>query len=165
MDKKIPGNGHKAWVFLQQRFQCDEIVTVLSVTQRLAGLQQNEDAALHGDFIHAQEWSTRLEQAGEHLSEYLLNEMVLNGLPERYEHIVGQASFNTVGSSVEFRRRLLRYEENCKYRESVDDVESHVAITSKKVRRQHRSSNKHIGARKSSSGQQTCFCCGMKGHN
>ena len=44
----------------------------------------------------------RKEQA-EHPSEPLLNAMVLNGLPERYEHFVVQESLNATGSFVELR--------------------------------------------------------------
>ena len=87
-----------------------------------------------------QELSNRLEQAGEHLSEPLLNAMVLNGLPERYEHLVEQVSFNPAGSFVELRTQLTNYEENRLHRESVVDVDSHVAKTSKKARPKHRSS-------------------------
>ena len=90
--------------------------------------------------------------------------MVLNGLPERYEHFVVQESFNSAGSFVELRTRLMNYEENCIHREIVDDVVSHVAMTSKKAKPEHKSSSKYKAPPKSSSGQLTCYCCGMKGH-
>ena len=63
-------------------------LTVVSVMQELAGLQLKEDEELHKYFFRAQQLSTRLEHAGEHLSEPWLNAMVLNGLAERYEHFV-----------------------------------------------------------------------------
>ena len=65
----------------------------------------------------------RIEHAGEYPSESLLNAMVLNGLPERYEHFVVQGSFNPAGIFVELWTRLLNDE---------DDVDSHVVLTSKK---------------------------------
>ena len=89
--------------------------------------------------------------------------MVLNGLPERYEHFVVQESFNPAGSFVELRTRLTNYEESRLHRESVEDMDSHVAMTSKKARPKHKSS-KYNAAPKSSSGKLTCYCCGMKGH-
>ena len=94
VDNKGLGDGRKAWLLVQQRFRSDETVTVVSVMRHFAGLQLKEDEALHNCFIRAQELSTRLEHAGEHLLELLLNARVLNGLPERYEHFVLQESFN-----------------------------------------------------------------------
>ena len=131
--------------------------------RQLAHLTLKEDETLHNCFIRAQELSNRLEQAGKHLSEPLLNAMVLNGLPERYEHFVVLESFNPAGSFVEHRTRLTNYEESRLHRESVEDVDSHVAMTSKKARPKHKSS-KYNAAPKSSSGKITCYCCGMKGH-
>ena len=164
VDKKGLGDGRKAWVLLQQMFRSDETVTVVSVMRQLAHLQLKEDEALYNYFRRAQELWTRLGHAGEHLSEPLLNAMVLNGLPERYEHFVVQGSFNPAGSFVEPRTRLMNYEESRIHREFVGDVDSHVAMTSKKTKSKHKSSGKYNAPPKSSSEQLTCYCCGMKGH-
>ena len=86
--------------------------------------------------------STRLEHAGEHLSETLLKAMVLNGLPERYGHFVVQENFNPAGSFVELRTRLMNYEGSRILRKFVDDVDSHVTMTSKKAKPKHKSSSK-----------------------
>ena len=137
-------------------FRNDEIVTVVIVMRHLAHLQLKEDEALHTYFIRAQELSTRLEHAVEHLSEPLLKPMVLNGLPERYEHFVVQESFNSADSLVELRTWLLNYEERRIHREFVDDVDSHVAMTSKKAKSKHKSSSKNNAPPNSSSGQLTC---------
>ena len=107
MDHKGFGDDHKAWGLLQQRFRSDETVTVVSVMRQLAHLQFTEDEALQDYFIRAQELSTRLKHAGGHLSEPLLNAMMLNGLPERYGHFVVQESFNPAGSLVELRSAVL----------------------------------------------------------
>ena len=77
VDHKGLGDGHKAWGLLQERFRSNETVTVVSVMRQLARLALREDEALHNYFIRAQELSTRLEQAGEHLSEPLLNANVI----------------------------------------------------------------------------------------
>ena len=158
VDKNGLGDGRKAWALLQQRFRSDETVTVVSVMRQLARLQLKEVEALHNYFIRAQELSARLEHAEEHLSEPLLNAMVLNGLPERYEQFVVQESFNPAGSFVELRTKLMKYEE------SRIHVESHVAMTSKKTKSKHKSSSKYYAPPKSNSGQLTCYCCGMKSH-
>ena len=82
VDHKGLGDGHKASGLLQDRFRSNETVTVVSLMRQLSRLQLKEDEALHSYCIRARKLSTRLEQAGEHLSEPLLNAMVLNGLPE-----------------------------------------------------------------------------------
>ena len=139
-------------------------MTLVSVMRQLARLQVKEGPALHNYFFRAQEMSTSLEHAGEHLSEALLNAMVLNCLPERYEHFMVQDSFNPAGSFVELRTRLMNYEENRIHRVFLGDVDSHVAIPFKKAKPKHKSSSEYNGPPKSSSGQLTCYCCGMKGH-
>ena len=162
LDKRGLGDWRKAWIFLQQRFRWLETVTVVSVTWQLAHLQLKEDEAQHIYFICAQALSARLEHAGEHLSEPLLNAMVLNGLPERYEHFVVQESFNPACSFVEIRTRLMNYDESRIHRVFVDDVNSHVAMTYKKTKSKHKSSSKYNAPPKS--GQLTSYCCGTKSH-
>ena len=88
VDNKGLGDGRKAWVLRQQRLRSDETVTVFSVMRQLARLQLKENEALHNYFFRAHKLSTMPEHAEEHLAEPLLNVMVLNGLPERYEHFV-----------------------------------------------------------------------------
>ena len=131
--------------------------------RQLARLTLREDEALHNPFIRTQELSTRMEQEAEHLSELLLDSRVLSGLPERYEHFIAHESLNPAGSFVEVRTRTTNYGVSCLHRESVDDVDSHVAMTSKKARPTHKPS-KYNAAPESSSRQLTCYCCGMKGH-
>ena len=67
--------------------------------------------------------------------------MVLNGLLDGYEHFVVPESFNPAGSFVELRTKLMNYKENRIHWELVDDVDSHVAMTSKKAKRKHKSSS------------------------
>ena len=156
VDRKGLGDGHRAWGLLQQRFRIDETVIVVSVMRQLARLHLKEDEALHNYFIRAQELSTRLQHAGEHLSEPLLSAMVLNVLPERYEHFVVQESFNPAGSFVELRTRLMNYEESRRHRERVDDDDSHVAMSSKRANQKVKSSSKYNAAPKPSKGSEIC---------
>ena len=129
--------------------------------RQLTRLELNEDETLNNFFIHAQELSTRLEHAREHLSEPLVNSMMLNGLPGRYEHFVVQESFNIVGSFVETRKRLMNYQESRIHWDYVEDVDPYVAMTSRKAKPKHKSSSKNNAPPNSSSGQLTCY---MKSH-
>ena len=141
MNNKGLGDVCKAWVLLQRSFRSDETVTVVSEMQQLARLQPREVEALHNYFIRAQEVSARLEHEGNCLSFSLPNAMVLNGLPESYEHLTLTESFNPAGSVVELQKRLLSYEKSRKHRESVIDANSHVRMTSNKARPNHKSSS------------------------
>ena len=132
--------------------------------KQLVCLQRKENEAVHNYFIRAQELSTRLEHVGEHISEPLLNAMVLNSMSECYKHFVVHESFNLSGSFVEIRTRLMNYEENRFHWEYEDDVDSHVTMTSKTSKTQHKSTGKNNALSKSSTGQLTCYCCGTKGH-
>ena len=92
------GDGQKDLHLWQQRFRSDEKVTVDSVMRQLARLYLKEDEGLHHCFIRAQKLLNRLLHLGEALSVQLFNAMILNGLPERFEHFVVQGSFNLAGS-------------------------------------------------------------------
>ena len=58
----------------------------------------------------------------------------------------------------------MNYEKSRPHREFVDDVDSHVAITSKKAKLKHKSASKFNTPSKPNRGQLTCYCCGIKGH-
>ena len=88
------GDVQKAWQLLQQRFRSDETTTVISLIRQLAKLKLREVEAIDQYFIRAQKLVNRLHHAGEKLSETLFNEIVLNGLPQRYENFVVQEIFN-----------------------------------------------------------------------
>ena len=55
---------------------------------------------------------TRLQEAGEAVSETLSNALVLNGLPMRYESFVIQESFNPAMNFTEMRKRLQNFHES-----------------------------------------------------
>lgn len=162
LDRNGTGDGAKAWQLLQRRFQSEETVTVVSVMRQLAKLKLRDDEDLPKFFIRAQELLARLEHAGEQLSEPLFNAMVLNGLPDRYEHFVIQESFHPADSFVELRKRLTNYEESRAHRENSE--ETHVAMSSKtfKKRQNYTSSSKIQGNRVKAKGP--CYCCGIPGH-
>ena len=78
------GDRAKAWKLLQERFQRVEMPTVVTLVAQLARLQLEDSEDLDKFFIRGQELLTRLQEAGEAVSEHLFNALVLNGLPMRY---------------------------------------------------------------------------------
>ena len=78
------GDGAKAWRLLQQRYSNVEKPTVVSLVRQISRLQLDKNGKLSEYFIRAQELMSRLTEAGEKISETLLNALVVNGLPERY---------------------------------------------------------------------------------
>ena len=93
------GDGAKAWKLLQERFQSVETPTVVTLVAQLAQLQLEVAEDLDSFFIRGQELLTRLQAAGEAVSETLFNALVLNGLPMRYESFVILERFNPARTS------------------------------------------------------------------
>ena len=58
-------DGAKAWKFLQERFQCVETPTVVTLVAQLARLQLEDSEDLDSFFITGQVLLTRLQEAGE----------------------------------------------------------------------------------------------------
>ena len=125
----------------------------------------------HPPVLHqTQELVTRLHHAGEELSETLFNAMVLNGLPQRYEHFVVQESFNPAENFVELRKRLTNFEESPRQRDDVEE-DQHVAMSAKNASHQigiHSSFKSHprktFSKPSSSKGPRLCFVCNKPGH-
>ena len=115
VETKGLGHGREAWMLLQQQFRSDESVTAVNAKQLLVRLQQMQDEALHNFFLSAQNLSARLEYARENLLEPMLNAIVLNSLPESYEHFVVKESFNPASSLEDLRSRQMNFEENRKH--------------------------------------------------
>ena len=137
VNSKGLGDDQKAWQLLQQQFRSDEreTTTVMSLMRQLSRLQLREDEAIHHNFIRAQQLFIRLHHAGEELSETLFNEMVLNGLPQRYEHFVVQESFNPEENYVELRKRLTNFDKSLRHRDDVEE-DQHVAMLAKNASHQ-----------------------------
>ena len=151
----------------KEKFRSYETVIVVSVMRQLARLQLKEDEALHNYCIRVEELSTRREHSGEHLSEPFLNAIV------RLYSIVNQSNLNPLrcrrawillAASLSFDWGYWTMMRTAIPRESVDDFDSPMAMTSKKTRPKHMSSSKYNAVPKSSSGQLTCYCCGMESH-
>ena len=78
------GDGAKAWKLLQEWFQIVDTPTVLTLVAELARLQLEDAEDLDSFFIRWQELLTRLQEAGEAVSETIFKALILNGLPMRY---------------------------------------------------------------------------------
>ena len=103
-------DGAKNWKLLQQRFQSVETPTVVTLVAQLARLQIEDAEDLDSIFIRGQELLTRLQEAGEAVSETLFSALVLNGPPMRYESFVIQKTFNPATNF--FRKRLYQRRHN-----------------------------------------------------
>ena len=106
------GDGAKSWKLLQERFQSQETPKVVTLVAQLARQQLEDAEDMDSFFIRGQELLTRLQEAGEAVSETLFNALVLNGLAMRYESFVIQESFNPAMNFTELRKRLLNFHES-----------------------------------------------------
>ena len=77
------GYGARAWKLLEERFQCVEKPTVVTLVAQLARLQLEDYEDLDSFIVRGQELLTWLQEADEAVSETLFNAFVLNGLPMR----------------------------------------------------------------------------------
>ena len=93
------GDGALAWNMLLDRFNSSERPTVVSLVGQLAKLRLGPTEKLDDYFVRSQELMTRLSDAGERISNTLFNALVINGLPEQYEHFVVQESFQPATTS------------------------------------------------------------------
>ena len=143
------GDGAKAWKLLQERFQSVETPTVVTLVAQLARLQLEYSEDLDSFFIRGQELLTRLQEAGEAVSETLFNALVLNGLPMRYESFVIQKSFNPAKNFTELRKRLQNFHESTVQRHK--GKSGSVALA---VKRDFKKGPK----------KGNCFVCGIPGH-
>ncbi|XP_046841830.1 uncharacterized protein LOC124435942 [Xenia sp. Carnegie-2017] len=147
------GDGAKAWRLLQQRFSNVEKPTVVSLVRQISRLQLGESEKLSEYFIRSQELMSRLTEDGENISETLFNVLVINGLPEKFEHFVVQESFNPAANFSELRTRLQSYEDSRIQRNQGED--SAIAMHSGNSSGKNKAPIKQKG---------TCYVCGLPGH-
>ena len=152
------GDGAKAWRSLQQRYSNVEKPTVVSLVRQLSRLQLGEGEKLHEYFIRSQELTSRLNEAGEEISETLFNALVINGLPEQYEHFIVQESFNPAATFTELRTRLQNYEDSRAQRKQDEENNAKLALHSAPH------SPTREGRKNSSTQSKLCYVCGNPGH-
>ena len=71
---------------------------------------------------------TRLNEAGERISDTLFNALVINGLPKQYEHFVVQESFQPATTFQELRTRPRYFEDAKRMRQEEQQPGNHVAM-------------------------------------
>ena len=110
------GDGAKAWRLLQKRYSNVEkpiVVSLVFSIVQISRLQLDENEKLSEYFIRVQELMSRLTEAGEKISETLFNALlVVDGLPEKYEHFVVQESFNPAANFTELRTHLQNFDDS-----------------------------------------------------
>ena len=143
------GERAKAWKLLQERFQSVETPRVVTLVAQLARLQLEDAEDLDSFFIKGQELLTRLQEAGEAVSETLFNALVLKGLLMRFESFVIQESFIPAMIFTELRKRLQNFHESTAQRHKGQS--GSVALAVKR--------NFLKGPMKGN-----CFVCGITGH-
>ena len=96
--------------------------------------------------------------------------MVLNGLPQRYEHFVVQESFKPAENFVELRKRLNNFEESRRQSDGVEE-DQHVAMSANNASHQigiHSSFESHprktSSKPSSSKSPSLCLVCDKPGH-
>ena len=144
------GDGTKAWKLLQEKFCSVERPTVVSLVGQLAKLRLASEEVLDDYFVRSQELITRLSEAGEAITATLFNVLVINGLPDGYEHFVMQESFQPAKTFPELRTRLRNYDDSRTARCGERTGHGHMAMQAARKKK-----------RVSSSG---CNVCGQKGH-
>ena len=97
---------------------------------------------------------SRLTEAGEKISETLFNALVVNGLPEKYEHFVVQESVNPAANFTELQTHLLNYGDGRIQRNQAEE-DSATAMHSGNISGRKKGPNKPKG---------DCFVCGYPRH-
>ena len=144
------GDGTKAWRLLQEKFCSVERPTVVSLVGQLAKLRLGSEEDLDDYFVRSQELMTRLSEAGEAITDTLFNALVINGLPDSFEHFVVQESFQPAKTFTELRTRLRNYDDSRRVRCGEKTGNGHIAMQA-------------VRKKKGASGGG-CFVCGQKGH-
>ena len=139
------GHGTKARKLLQEKFCSVERPTKVTLLGQLAKLRLESEEDLDDNFVRSQELMTRLSEAGE-----VITDTLFNALPDSYEHLVVQESFQSAKTFPELRTRLKNYDDSRKAR--CGERTGHGHIPMQAVRKKKRVS---------SSG---CYVCGQKGH-
>ena len=146
----VNGDGKKAWKLFREKFCTVERPTVVSIVGQAAKLCLGSEEDLDDYFVRSQELMTRLSKAGEAITDTLFKPLVINGLPDSYEHFVVQESFQPAKTFPELRTRLRNYDVSRKARCGERTVHGHIAMQA--VRK------------KKGVSRRGCYACGQKGH-
>ena len=122
---------------------------MVSLVGELAKLRLGSEKDLDYYFVRSQELMTRLSEAGEAITDTLFKALVINGLPDSYEHFVVQKNFQSK-TFLELRTRLRNYDDSRMALCGERTGHGHIAMQAVSKKK-----------RMSISG---CYVCGQKGH-
>ena len=88
------GDRTKAWKLLQENFCSIERPALVSLVGQLAKLRLGSERGLNDYFVRLQELMTLLSEAGELITDTLLNALGRNGLPDSYDVLWCKRAFN-----------------------------------------------------------------------
>ena len=94
---------------------------------------------------------TRLSEAGKAITDTLFNALVINRLPDGYEHFVVQESIQPAETFPELKTRLRNYDDSRKARCGERTGRGHIAMLAMRKKKKRVSNN-------------GCNVCGQKGH-
>ena len=100
------GNGAKAWAMICERFSSKEKPAVMAIASQLTNLRLSTDETVSSYLLRSQELISQLRNAGEDMSDSLVNSFILQGLPSDFESFVTMEGFNVSSSSMDLRYRL-----------------------------------------------------------
>ena len=151
-DCKLPdgsGNGVKAWKMLCGRFESKEKPAVMAITSQLTSLRLEADEKVSCYLSRAQELVSQLRNAGETMSDSLVNSFTLQGLPSEYESFVTMESFHPSSSSVELRQRIQVFADSREQKKGAQETQQ-LAFLSRNGR--------------GDGSRVVCFRCNQPGH-
>ena len=141
--------------------------TVVSLVGQLVKLRLVATEKIDDYFVRSQELMTRLSDAGERVSDTLFNALVINGLPEQYEHFVVQESFQPATTFQELRKGPRNFEDAKRVRQEEQQTGNHVAMHGLRKgnsRNAKKGGAGHKAQTKKGIDHITCYWCKKKGH-
>ena len=175
------GNGFKAWKMLCDRFISKEKPAVMSITSQLTNLRLEGGEKVSSYLLRSQELLSQLRNAGENMSDTLVNSFVLQGLPIDFESFVTMESFNPSTSTIDLRHRIQVFAD-AREQKAASETNPNVAYFTSKpkvkgpchgcgkmghYKRDCQSSNvatAHFGREGAGRGAPRCGNCNKKGH-
>ena len=142
------GDGTKAWKMLNDRFQSKEKPAVMALTQQISNLRLEQNEHMSEYLLRSQGLLMKLRDAGETMSDSLVNSFVLQGLPSSYESFVTMETFNPSSSTIDLRQKLQVFADT----------------QNERVKQTGIISSANYATNKGSFQNMTCYNCGRKGH-
>ena len=151
-------NGRKSLEILRNHYIGSSKPRIISLYCELTTLKLAVDESITDYLLRGETTYTRLNEAGEKVSESLLIAMLLKGLPDEFKSfssVILQQNVDKL-SFESFKNSLKNYHENEKARtEHRSDTETVMKVESKNYRQ---------GAIKKTTKQDICYSCGERGH-